>query len=145
MPVIDRDMGYKALMARLAGMYSVAVLVGVESDGGSPDVVDYAAWNEFGTATIPERSFLRSTMDNNRAKYLRLQEEAVERMIDGLSPRIAYGAIGLTAVADVRRTIQNHVPPPNAPSTIRRKGFDHPLIETGHLSDSIQFTVEFRK
>lgn len=31
---------------------------------------------------------------------------------------------------------------PNAPSTIRRKGHDKPLIDTGKLKASINFEVE---
>jgi hypothetical protein len=156
MPVIDRDMGYGDLMVRLAGMQSVSVLVGVEGTGtevsvdesghvtATPDLAQIAIWNEFGTQDghAPERSFLRSTMDENRAKYLRLQEVAVGRMIDGLDPRLAYGAVGLVATADVRRKIRSRVDPPNAPSTIARKGSDLPLVDTGELYDAIGYTVE---
>jgi len=35
--------------------------------------------------------------------------------------------------------------PPNAPSTIAKKGFDHPLIETGDMRDSLEARVEGRK
>lgn len=31
---------------------------------------------------------------------------------------------------------------PNAPATIRKKGFNHPLYETGLLSESIEYTVD---
>jgi hypothetical protein len=32
--------------------------------------------------------------------------------------------------------------PPNAPSTVRRKGFDKPLIDTGVMQRSVDFVVE---
>lgn len=37
--------------------------------------------------------------------------------------------------------IDSGMPPPNAPSTIARKGFDHPLIETGELRDAVECRV----
>lgn len=156
MPVEDRDLGYGAFMTRLAGMHSVHVLVGVDGDGtevtvnehgktiATPDLAQIAAWQEFGTEDghVPERSFLRSTMDENRARYANLQEVAVGRMVDGLSPRIAYGAIGLVATADVRRKIRAGVDPANAASTIEAKGSSTPLVDTGALYDAIGFQIE---
>jgi len=139
--VIDRDMGYDELMVRLAGMHSVSVTVGIDEPD---DLVQIAAWNEFGTEDghVPERSFLRSTLDENRPRYVQLQETAVERMVDGLDPRLAYGAIGLGVVADVRRKIRAHVDPPNAPRTVQAKGSSTPLIDTGRLYDNIGYRVE---
>jgi hypothetical protein len=156
MPVIDRDLGYGDFMTRLAGMHSVSVLVGVDGTGtevevgeggkviATPDLAQIALWNEFGTEDghVPERSFLRSTMDENRAKYLNLQQVAVDRMLDGLAPRTAYGAIGLVACADVRRKIRNRVDPANAESTIRQKDSDVPLVDTGELYDAIGYQIE---
>lgn len=38
--------------------------------------------------------------------------------------------------------IDEGVPPPNAPSTIAKKGFDHPLVETGEMRDNIEAHVD---
>jgi len=38
--------------------------------------------------------------------------------------------------------IDDGMPPPNAPATIAKKGFDHPLIETGEMRDSIETRTE---
>lgn len=154
--VTDQDTGYRDLMKRLGGAQSVSVLVGVRSSGGTelevsdegivserPDLADIARWNEFGTAHIPERSFLRATIDLNRAKYLRMLQDAVGAMIDGMPPLMAYGRIGMVAVGDVQRRIVQRIPPPNAPSTIAKKGSDVPLIDTGRLRQSVDYTVEF--
>lgn len=145
--VIDRDKGYRRIMARLASTHSVSVKVGVraaetEAAEGGTDLVDIAMFNEFGTSRIPERSFLRSTMDENRAKFGKLLEGAVIQMIDGTPPLLAYGRVGMVATGDVQRKIRNHVPPPNAPSTIAKKGSSTPLIDTGRLRQSIDYTIE---
>lgn len=42
----------------------------------------------------------------------------------------------------ILKAIDEGYPPPNAPSTIARKGFDHPLIETGEMRDSLEVDVE---
>lgn len=152
--VTDRDRGYKDLMRRLGGAQSVSVLVGVRSTGTelalsddgivsvSPDIAEIAAWNEFGTDRVPERSFLRATITEHRSKYLRLLRQAAEHIIDGMAPLVAYGRVGLQAVADVQRRIRDRIPPPNAPATIARKGSDVPLIDTGRLRQSIDYTIE---
>jgi len=141
MTVKDTDLGFKALMSFLGKKRTVAVLVGIRGDKGS-DLVQYAAANEFGTARIPERSFLRSTVISKQHRYIRLIREAVRKLLDGFSPDIAFGRLGMLAVADVQRTIRNRVPPPNAPLTIARKGSDVPLIDTGRMRQSIDYVVE---
>ena len=45
---------------------------------------------------------------------------------------LAYGAAKIVA-----QNIRNMSSPPNAPATIRRKGFNDPLVETGQMQDSI--------
>lgn len=38
--------------------------------------------------------------------------------------------------------IDSGVPPPNAPSTVKKKGHDHTLIDTGEYKNSIETRVE---
>jgi hypothetical protein len=142
--VKDTDRGYRKLMARIGALGNVAARVGVRGEDGE-DLVTIAAANEFGTATIPERSFLRSTVDEGRAKYAKLLRQAVERMVDGVPVPLAMGVVGETLVGDVQRKIRNRIPPPNAPSTIARKGSDVPLIDTGRLRQSIDYELEVVK
>lgn len=117
------------------------VYVGIRGTKGS-DLVLRAMVNEFGTERIPERSFLRSTMDRRRDLYLELLEEAADRALDGRPTKRELEQIGAIAVGDVRDTIARGVPPPNAPSTIARKGSSHPLIDTGRMWQSLDAVVE---
>lgn len=120
---------------------SKAVKVGVLGAEGS-DLVMVATYNEFGTETIPERSFLRSTMNVNRAKYQKGLQRALEAVIDGsLDTDRALGLVGLEIVKDIQTTILELRDPPNAEATIERKGSSNPLIDTGRLRQSIQFDV----
>ena len=145
--VVDRDLGYQKSMKNLKdlGMAPVDVFVGVRAESGG-ELVTIAAVNEFGSAdgTIPERSFLRSTVDENRKKYLSALSAAIDKGITyGRAAMVReLGKVGQVAVGDVQRKIRDLDTPPNAPSTVRQKGFDNPLIETGRLRQSIDFKVE---
>jgi|LakMenEpi03Aug12_release.lakeMendotaPanAssembly.Ray.scaffolds.fasta_scaffold61047_9 hypothetical protein len=125
-----------------------SITVGVHKDAGSYEggesVVDVATYNEFGTPDIPERSFLRSTIGNNRAKYKGEFEKAyLEAIRGGMNLRAAAGFIGNVARDDIKKTIKDMKEPGNAPSTIAKKGFDDPLIETRKLWASIKWKYHY--
>jgi len=148
--VKDTDLGYKRTMQVLRDLLAAEVLVGVrgnagDSEDGTPLAV-IAAANEFGTATIPERSFLRSTVESNRDKYAADLQQVVEDVVDGKANAMEQGLnrLGVEAVADVQRTMRELDDPPNAASTIARKGSSSPLIDTGRLRQSIDHEVRER-
>ena len=122
------------------------IFVGVRGTKGS-DLPMIAMVNEFGSRrrNIPERSFLRSTMRKHRAKYQQLLQEAIEKAMDGQPQRRAMERIGALVVGDVQRTMTELKNPPNAPSTIAKKGSANPLIDTGRLRQSIDADVEMSR
>ncbi len=146
--VIDRDLGYARIMRNLTllGRADPFVEVGVRAETVGADLVVIATVNEFGSADghIPERSFMRSTADENRAKYANLMQKAVEAGIDkGLGAmRRELGRAGLVMVGDIQKKIVALKDPPNAPSTIAKKGSANPLVDTGRLASSIDFVVK---
>ena len=119
-----------------------SVTVGVHRDEKPyPDgtrVQDVAAWNEYGTGDIPERSFIRSTMADKRKVYFRRVSVLASAAIQG-TDRIPDGMvrIGNVAKSDIKRKINDIKSPPNAPATIAKKGRNDPLIDTRHLLGSI--------
>jgi hypothetical protein len=151
MPVTDKDMGWNDLAAKLKDMIGDPhVLVGVqgaeadaEHEGGVTNA-DVASWNEFGTPTIPARSFIRATVDLNEAK---LQARAVLLgrgvLFEKFTPNQALGLLGEEARGMMIQRINAHIDPPNAPSTIARKGSSTPLIaHTGALKNSLTTKVD---
>lgn len=121
-----------------------SITVGIHKDAGSYDngatVVDVATWNEFGTDTIPERSFLRTTIAANRAKYKGEFEKAYLQAIrGGMNLRASAAFIGNVARDDIKQKINDIKEPRNAPSTIAKKGFDNPLIETRKMWASVKW------
>lgn len=134
----------KAIQAKLKDVH---VRVGYPVGSGSyPDgtpVVDVAIYNEFGTETTPERSFVRRAYRENKAKYTDYLERLARNLVRGANVNIhsAMKAIGLTAVDDIQETIDRTSSPPNADVTKDRKGRSHPLIDTGLMKQSTTFEV----
>ncbi len=151
--VIDRDLGLRKLIEQLAGLSDApSVVVGVTGSAGS-ELVVIAASNEFGTADghIPERSFLRSTVDDHENEILDDLQAATEAVLDGRSTTDReFGRVGEKWVGVVKERIAAGIEPENAPSTARAKGGPDatpddvtPLIDQGRLRNSI--THELRR
>lgn len=89
---------------------------------------------------IPQRSFLRSTFDE---KELVIGQHA-EKVVDGLiSNNNSYDIekFGNFVEGLVKDKIVNGPFVPNSPATIKRKGSSRPLIDTGHLRQSIRYRI----
>lgn len=92
---------------------------------------------------IPARSFIRSTMDMNREQYNIQAKREWNAILDGpKTMQQALSALGLLIEGDIRNTVITLRNPPNAPSTIRAKGSDNPLVNIGTLAASIRFAVK---
>lgn len=151
--ITDRDRGLKKLLETMRRMKrkGPVVLVGVFGDtkprAGKPGDpvtnVAIAQWHEFGTTTIPERSFIRSTIDKRRVELGQFCAALGGRVVDGhVTPAAALEAIGLKASSMMRDTIRARIPPPLADATLLRKGGKHvPLIDTGALLNAITYKV----
>lgn len=109
-----------------------------EADGTSVPLV--AALNEYGTKNSPPRPFFRQTIDSRADAWAKNIGTALKKT--GYDAKTAMGLVGQGAKEDIQRTINQFATPPNAPSTIARKGFDHPLIDTATLLNSVGVEVE---
>lgn len=119
---------------------------GTHQPSGMP-VVQLGAIHEFGSSDgrIPERPFLRVAMKKHRAEHNALIRGLAHGISSGREdPVRAVSKLGAVAAANVQETISDGVPPPNAPSTIARKGSSKPLIDTGALRQSITWQL-YRK
>lgn len=148
MSVKDIDRGYKKLFEMAEKMSKKPfVKVGVVGNSATekdPEsgttVAEYASYNEFGTQNIPERSFIRATVDERRnrifGKTFSLQSDILTGKI---SLERALDIIGLLVSGNIQNKIQKLKSPKNADSTIRQKGSSNPLIDTGRLRQSISY------
>jgi len=150
--VSDKDLGYDRIMKELRGLGKddPSILVGIRqkdgqkvAEGEELNLATIAAFNEFGTSTIPSRPFLRSTVDENRSKYGEVIAKGLRAAIDGRQRfKVSLDRLGLMVVSDVQKKITDNDFPRNAPSTIERKGSSKPLIDTGRLRQSIDYEIE---
>jgi hypothetical protein len=160
--VTDTDHGYEALRKRVFGIKNPKIAVGIlAGPGAAPHanpggrdpltVLDVATINEFGAQwtdkagrvhEIPERSFIRDWFD---AAEPELREKMLALMQDVIAGRREVDQIlqllGLYCVGQIEQRIADGVPPPNAPSTIKKKGSSKPLINSGQLRASVTFEV----
>lgn len=99
-----------------------------------------AFWNEFGTATAPERPFFRIAVANMPSPMLALLKGDVDprtMVVD----RSTAGKLGLIGQSEVQKSITKLRTPPNAKYTIERKGSSNPLIDTGFLRQSVTWKI----
>lgn len=147
--ITDRDRGYRRLIRRLLGPIAKGpgVTVGIHEQEGAatPDgdvsIATYATINEFGLG-VPERSFLRSTADENAEDYGKAIERAIlDDLEGGRSVVDGLDRVGMRAVRDVKRKIRDLKDPPNAPNTIAKKGSSNPLVDQGAMRQAVTHRV----
>lgn len=160
--VVDRDLGYRELLKGLGDLGAPGVDVGILQDKGGEYIpgeeitlAGYAAVNEFGSEDghVPERSFLRSTVDERREEYQAELDKTVGVAIDsmvrsgagsaGRAMEQHLGRLGLRAARDVQAKIRDLREPENADSTLAAKyPGTNPLIDTGRMRQSISHKVD---
>lgn len=109
-------------------------------DGTS--VAEVATINEFGAPSRgqPPRPFFRLMIAEKRGTWgdaVALNWKATNGDAAKTLDRMGQGIKG-----QLQDSIRNLVDPPLAPSTIARKGFDKPLIDKGHMLNSVDYVVD---
>ena len=108
---------------------------------------DFAQWATRGAHSIkiPERSFMRSTFDEELPALNKRINALFDQVIKGrITPKRALDMLGMNHGKQIQMKITRLRTPPNAPSTIRRKKSSNPLIDSGQMRASIRHVVEVR-
>lgn len=110
-------------------------------DGTS--VASVAATHEFGDPenNIPERPFFRQTMAQLERDLLPFLSTFVVSLGNFNVSRAVGERVGSFAEGKVKRRIVDLRDPPNSPATIAAKGSSNPLIDTGHMRQSVTYKV----
>lgn len=111
---------------------------GKGENAGLP-VAQVAFWNEFGTKRAPPRPFFRAAIAQHSAEWGTELGKAVKQT--DYNARNAMSIMGLVIGDQIVASIVATNSPPLAQSTIDRKGFDKPLIDTGVMQRSVDFVV----
>lgn len=109
-----------------------------KEEGNGITVGMVAIFAEFGTWSEPERSFLRATFDEKQREIKEFIAQLMYK-ISGLeiTTEQALNQLGAFGVKLVVQKIDSQIPPPNAPSTIARKGSSTPLIDSGQMRQTL--------
>jgi hypothetical protein len=105
-------------------------------------VATIARFNEFGTKRAPARPFMRLAYKDFLASKGALQKKVARQMMTkGVDAEKAMKQIGLFMEGCIVNAIKNGGWVPNAPSTVAKKGFDTPLIDTAQMWQSVASKV----
>ena len=116
-------------------------------DGTS--VAQVAASHVFGVG-VPQRDFMALAKGDIAEKTRPILEKIVEissnrsGLGDAQKVDRLQNAAGMAAQSAIRQAIVDLDTPPNSPATIAAKGSDNPLIDTGHMKDSVTWVVRER-
>lgn len=115
---------------------------------------------------IPERHFIDTPLNNDSYALREFEKQVAQIMSGGRlrsaskisgQPNASPSSIGqgggvkdtlkmiADALADAQKNAVYAAQPPNAESTIKRKGFDAPLRETNDMVDSIKGWVQYER
>ena len=118
-------------------------------DGTS--LADVMTWNHYGTETIPPRPVLRIAAENVMSNNEEIKKAlAVYFHNVVMNPKDAVKIekemlrkIGVQVIKEAKRIIEaGNELQENAPGTIRHKGFNKPLYETGLLIENLGYDYE---
>ena len=141
--------GGDALERKLAEMAeklgeSKVLRVGFLENATYPDgqqVAMVAAANEFGNPANnqPPRPFFRNMIADNKDTW----PDDIGRIAQatGFDGEQTLGLMGEHIKAQLQQSIRELMEPPLSPVTIERKGFDKPLIDTGHMLNSVDYDI----
>jgi hypothetical protein len=138
----------KDILGQIAALSRLAIKVGIFDDAVTPSgefVAEYAAYNEYGTASIPARPFIRGYIENNSEKIKSWQELYFKQVSEG---KITADAAAEKMGKNAKEGIKHYIKTPsnfvkNADSTkARKKPGSYPLIDTGLMRGAVNFKVE---
>lgn len=94
------------------------------------------------TITIPARPAMRLAWSNFGKKRKSIQKKIAGDLVRGkIKPVQAMGQIGLALEGEIVNAIKNGGWTPNAESTIKKKGFDKPLIDSAQAWQAVTSKV----
>lgn len=106
------------------------------------DLANIAAFNELGTIHIPSRPFLRDSVDSNEGQINAFLQAMGKALVRGGSAEEVLKKIGVFQKGLVQEEIEKGSFAPNAPVTVKRKGSDKPLIDTGLMRQSVDYVIK---
>lgn len=171
--VTDEDKGYSDVLKTLKDLGSPSLTVGIHDkdnkpyqrgSGSSATTAQIGTFHEFGTLDryedkskagggsgkrgVPQRSFLRSTVDENEKKYIGIASKGLDKVVMGkMTIDRLFGLLGAKIVGDVQKKISSGIEPAltearKAQKAVAGKGGNTPLVHFGQLRQSINYEIK---
>lgn len=109
-----------------------------------PSLAEIAVINELGSSDTPARPFMRQSFENHEAELQAACDRANAILSNGGTAEQALNQLGVFCRGLVQEEIVEGGFAPNAESTIKKKGSDQPLIDTGYMRQSVNYVVKRR-
>ena len=149
--VKDINLGYQEIQEQLQILSKSYVIIGfpdgtltkTQTKGdrvkkGGESMAQIASDNEFGTKSIPVRSFMGSSFDENRTKINQLMLREYGKILDGKTTTVkALGLVGQFVKGLAQQKIRAIQFPPNSARTIAIKKSSKPLIDFGQMINAL--------
>lgn len=119
-----------------------AVKIGYLANSTYPDGTSVAlvgALNEWGTSRMPARPAIRNMIRSKSADWPTSLAAILQHNHNDVP--LSLQLLGEGIKGQWQASIRDLTDPPLAPSTVKRKGFSKPLIDTGHLLNSVAVEV----
>ena len=123
------------------GVFGTAV-----TSEGMP-VAEYGAYNEFGSISRPnhppKRSFIRVPLQGGQGKITNYVKKHAQDHLEAGDVKAIFEDIGIAGESVIQESFDSRGPgwAPNAPSTVKGKGSDAPLIDDGTVRHAITHRV----
>lgn len=103
------------------------------------NVAQNAFWQNFGTKRMPARPFFTAAVEEHSPEWPGQMAKIAKAT--GYDSDKTLGLMGELIKGQVVASIVAWSEPPLAPSTVERKGFDKPLIDSGVMQRSVDYEV----
>jgi hypothetical protein len=131
-----------ALRARYAKRRKKGVQGAVKGSAGGVSVAMIAAIQEFGAPSrnIPPRPFFRNMVKNKSKEW----PAAIAALLkaNNYDAKRTLELTGQAIAGQLRQSIVDTNSPPLKATTVKRKGFAKPLVDTSHMLNSVDYEVK---
>ena len=140
-PKVNKNDLLDAVLQKLKlqfGSVDVGFFKGTHTYPNGKDVTTVARDNDQGTKRIPERPFMIPAGNKAANKTINI---TVNSIAGGMDEQQALSKAGELFVGFIQKEITNLKEPPNAESTILKKGSSNPLIDSGDMRKSVKWKL----
>lgn len=146
--VVFKDLGLNAFLQGVKALSELRLRVGVVGEkasqtasSGRITVGEAAIINEYGAPSrnIPARHAVSGTI--TEADAMQMGQEATDAVVNFQDPRPALEKAGEKMADKIRDRIYRADFQANAAATVKKKGFDHPLLDSSQMADAVGHQV----